>query len=80
MEASLEFVFQEQSYSSLYSGRSLAWDHVCGNIDDPCGINENFCGVIADPFSIITDACAVVAIPKAIGGCRCGEADGCVTR
>ena len=31
----LEFVFQEQSYSSLHSGQSLAWDHVR---DDPCGV------------------------------------------
>ena len=38
----LEFFFQEQSYSSLHSGWSLAWDHVRGDIDD-------FCGVIAIP-------------------------------
>ena len=24
----LEFVFQEQSYSSFHSGRSLGWDHI----------------------------------------------------
>ena len=35
-DAGLEFVFQEQSYSSLHSGRSLACDHFRGNIDDPC--------------------------------------------
>ena len=35
--APLEFFFEGQSYSSLHSGRSLAWDHVCGNIDDPSG-------------------------------------------
>ena len=46
---SLEFVFQEQSYSSLHSGRSLAWDYVCGDINDPCGVIADFCGVIADP-------------------------------
>ena len=57
----LEFFFQEQSYSSLHSGRSLAWDHVCGDIDNPCGAIANFCVVIADP-------CGVVAIPEAIGG------------
>ena len=28
MAVPLEFFFQEQSYSSLHSGRSLAWDHV----------------------------------------------------
>ena len=59
----MEFVFQEQSYSSLHSGRSLAWNHVRGNIDDPCGAMSNFCEVIADP-------CFVVAIPEAIGGRR----------
>ena len=46
----LEFVFQEQSYSSLHSGRSLAWDHVREDIDDPCGAIADFCGVIADPW------------------------------
>ena len=40
---------------------SLAWDHVRGDIDDPCGAIADFCGVIADP-------CGVVAIPEAIGG------------
>ena len=34
----LEFFFQEQSYSSLHSGWSLAWDHVRGVIADPCGV------------------------------------------
>ena len=57
----LEFFFQGQTYSSLHSGRSLAWDHVLGDIDDPCGAIADFCGVIADP-------CGVVAIPEAIGG------------
>ena len=33
-KAPLEFFFQEQSYSSLHSGRSLTWDHVRGDIDD----------------------------------------------
>ena len=69
----LEFVFQEQSYSSLHSGLSLAWDHVRGDIDDPCGIIANFCGVIAEP-------CGVVAIPEAIGSRRCDDADRCATR
>ena len=55
---SLEIVFQEQSYSTLHSGQSLAWDHVRGDIDDPCGVIADFCGVIADP-------CGVVAIPEA---------------
>ena len=41
-----EIVFLEQSYSSLHSGRSLAWDHFCGDIDDPFG---DLCGAIADP-------------------------------
>ena len=47
MEPPLEIVFQEQSYSSLHLRRSLAWDHFCGDIDDPCGIIANFCGGIA---------------------------------
>ena len=38
----LEFFFQEQSYSSLHSGRSLAWDHVRGDTDDPCGAIADF--------------------------------------
>ena len=60
----LEFFFQEQSYSSLHSGRSLAWDHVRGDIDDSCGAIANLCGVVAD-------FCGVVADPggaSAIGG------------
>ena len=63
----LEFFFQEQSYSSLHSGRSSAWDHVRGDVDDPCGSIADFCGVIADP-------CGVVAIPEAIGGRAGGRA------
>ena len=55
------FVFQEQSYSSLHSGRSLAWGPIRGDIDYPCGIIADFCGVTADAYSI-------VAIPEAIGG------------
>ena len=64
--APLEIVFQEQSYSSLHSGRGLAWDHFRGDIDDPCGIIADFCGVIADPCG--------VTIPKVIG-----DADRCAT-
>ena len=59
--APLEFFLMEQSYSSLHSGRSFAWDHVQGVIDDPCGAIADFGGVIADP-------CGIVAIPEAIGG------------
>ena len=66
----LEFVFQEQSYSSQHSGWSLAWDHVRGDIDDPCGIIADFYGVIADP-------CGIVAIPEVI---CCGDVDRCATR
>ena len=47
---------------------SLAWDHVHGDIDNPCCAITNFCGVIADP-------CGVVAI----GCCWCGEAYRCAT-
>ena len=67
-QALLEFFFQEQSYSSLHSGRSLARDHVRGDIDDPCGAIADFCGVIADFCGVIADPCSVVAIPEAIGG------------
>ena len=56
VQAPLEFFFQKQSYSNLHSGRSLAWDHVRGDIDDPCGAIADFYGVIGDP-------CGVVAIP-----------------
>ena len=60
-ESPLEFVFLEQSYSSVHSGRSLAWGHFRGDIDDPCGVIADFCGVIVNP-------CGVVAILEAIGG------------
>ena len=66
----LEFFFQEQSYSSLHSGQSSAWDHVRGDIDDPCGAIADFCGVIADFCGVNADPCGVVAIPEAIGGRR----------
>ena len=55
----LEFFLQEQSYSSLHSGQSLAWDHVRGDIDDPCSAIADYCGVIADPGGVI-------AIPEAL--------------
>ena len=42
-------------------GQSLAWDHIRGDIDDPCGAIADFCGVIAD-------FCGVIAIPEAVGG------------
>ena len=64
----LEFFFQEQSYSSLHSGRSLAWDYVRGDIDDPCGPIADFCGVI-------TDTCGVVAISEAISGRAIADAE-----
>ena len=60
--AHLEFFFQEQSYSSLYSGRSLAWDHVRGDIDDSCGAIANFCGVVADFCGVVADPCGAFAI------------------
>ena len=75
----LELVFQEQSYSSLHSGRSLAWDHFRGVSDDPCGIADfcrviaNPCIIIADPCGVITDPCGVVAIPVVIGGHVVGD-------
>ena len=63
----LEIVFQEQSYSRLHSGWSLALDHFRGDIDDPCCIIADFRGVIADP-------CGVVVIPEAIGGSAVADA------
>ena len=74
----LELFSQEQSYSSLHSGRSLERDHVRGDIDDPCGAIADFCGVIADFCGVIADPCGVVAIPEAIGGPA--GADRCATR
>ena len=72
-EAPLEFFFQEQSYSSLHSGQSLAWDHVrgdiddpCGDIDDPCGAIADFCGVIADFCGVIADPCGPAALSRSL--------------
>ena len=53
MATPLVFVFQEQSYYSLHSARSLAWDHSGSDIDYPCGVIANFCGVIADPAALL---------------------------
>ena len=64
LQTPLEFFFQEQSYSSLHSGQSLAWDHVRGDIDDPCGAIADICGVMADFCGVIADPCGVVAIPE----------------
>ena len=58
------------TFSKPDSGWSLAWDHVRGNIDEPCGAIADFCGVIADPCGVIADPCGVVAIPEAIGARR----------
>ena len=55
-------------YSSLHSGRSLALDHFCGNIDDPCGLITDFCGVINYFWGVFADPCGIVATPEAIGG------------
>ena len=71
----LEIVFQEQSYSSLHSRWSLAWDHFRGNIDDPCGVIADFCRVIADFCGVIAHFCVIIAYPcyvtirEAIGVC-----------
>ena len=65
-ESPLEFFFQEQSYSSLNSGRSLAWDHVRGDIDDPCGAIANFCGVIADFCGVIAVLCGPAALSRSL--------------
>ena len=47
--APLEIVFQEESYSSLHSGWSLAWDQFHGIIADPCSIITDLCGIVGDP-------------------------------
>ena len=60
----LEFFFQEQSYSSLHSGQSLAWDHVRADIDDPCGAIADFYGVIADFCGAIADPCGPAALSR----------------
>ena len=62
----LEFFFQEQSYSSLHSGRSLAWDQVRGDIDDPCCAIADFCGVIADFCGVIADPCGPAALSRSL--------------
>ena len=79
-ESPLEFFFQEQSYSSLHSGWSLARDHIRGDIDDPCSAIADFCGVISNFCGVIADPCGVVAISEAIGGPAGGDADRCATR
>ena len=48
----LKFVFQEQSYSSLHSGQSLAWDHVCCDIDNPCGTIAELLPIFAELLPI----------------------------
>ena len=68
----LEFVFQEQNYSCLHSGQSLAWDHFRGDIDDPCGVIANFFGVITDPCGVIADPCGVIADPCGVIADPCG--------
>ena len=62
----LKFFFQEQSYSCLHSGWSLAWDHVRGDIDDPCGDIDDPCGAIAEFCGVIAYPCGVVTIPQAL--------------
>ena len=57
-KAPLEIIFQEQSYSSLHSRQSFAWDHFRGDIANPCSVSVDFCAVIAD-------RCGVIAIHKA---------------
>ena len=68
--APLEFFFQEQSYSSLHSGRSLAWDHIRGDIDDSCGAIADFCGVVADFCGVVADPCGAFAIGGRAGVVR----------
>ena len=62
----LEVFFQEQSYSSLHLGWSLAWDHFRCDIANPCGVIANFCRVIANPCSVITNPWVLSPIPVAL--------------
>ena len=75
----LEFFFQEQSYSSLNSGRSLAWDHVCGDIDDLCGAIADFCGVIAEFCGVIADPCGPAALSRSLRRSAAADAGRCAT-
>ena len=75
LQIRLEFVFQEQSYSTLYSEWSSAWDHFRGNIDVPLGIITDFCGVLGNPYGIIAYPCGIVTIPEAIGSRVVGDAN-----
>ena len=61
-----------QSPFSHDSGRSLAWNHVCGDIDHPCGVIANFCVVINDPCGVIADPCGVIANPCGVIENPCG--------
>ena len=58
-----KIVFHKQSYSSLHSGQSLAWDHFHCIIGNPCSITANLCGVIADPCGVIAYLCRIIIDP-----------------
>ena len=75
MGAPLEFFFQEQSYSSLHAGRSSAWDHVRGDIEDPCSPSPISAEV--SPISAV-----LMVIPAALSRSlrRSEDADRCATR
>ena len=70
--APLEVVFQEQSYSSLHSGWSLALDHFRCDIADPSAVIANFSGVIVDFCEVIADPCGVIADPCGVIADPCG--------
>ena len=59
-----EIVFQEQSYSSLHSGWSLACDYFHGDIDDPCGVIR----FLRSYRRSLRRCWLLVVIPEAIGG------------
>ena len=66
--ASLEFFFQEQSYSGLHSGRSLAWDHVSSARRLHIGAR---CGDVCVWGSDVSDRAEVIRCDDI--GARCGD-------
>ena len=40
------------NHADMSTFSKQAWDHVRGDIDDPCGAIADFCGVIAIPEAI----------------------------
>ena len=55
----LVIAFQEQSYSSLHSGLSLAWEHFHDIIANPCSnwLSPNANAAIGDSAGADADCC-----------------------